>query len=285
MGAPIQPADGALAAAHRELLAQLDAAIRGLRQPVATDAGIHEIRKGLKRARAALRLLRQCIGLRQYRRDNAAIRDAARPLIALRDCKMVLETLRDLLPAGERRLGPFARQLRRELCAQRLAERTRLRPRILLHSAAMLRTVRRRIAALPLKKRKGPQPIEGLRHAFKVGRKAFRRARDRCTDERLHEWRKQTKYFGSQLEILEPFGPKSFAKKRKSANRLADALGDDHDLAVLAGRIRRFNVDAKGLDRNEGAAELLGPLTRRREKLQRRAFRLGARLFGARPPR
>jgi CHAD domain-containing protein len=267
------------------LLAQLDAATRGLRQRVSSDAGIHDIRKDLKKARAALRLLRQRIGLRQYRRYNAAIRDAARPLTPLRDGKIVLETLRDLLPTGKHERNPFPQRLQDELRAQRLAERRRLRPRVLLHSAAMLRVVRLRISAVPIEKPEAPQPLEGLKHAFKVGRKAFRRAHDRCTDERLHEWRKQTKYFSSQLEILEPFGSKSLAKRRKLANRLADALGDDHDLAVLAERIRRFNGNATGADGNDGAAELLRRLTDRREKLQRRAFQLGGRLFAGRPRR
>jgi hypothetical protein len=63
-------------------------------------------------------------------------------LTALRDGKILLETLRDLLPDGTRKLDPLPWRLRAELHSQRLAERRRLRPPILLHSAAMLREVR-----------------------------------------------------------------------------------------------------------------------------------------------
>jgi CHAD domain-containing protein len=125
------------------------------------------------------------------------------------------------------------------------------------------------------------QPIQGLKRAFKVGRKSFRRAQDECTDDGLHEWRKQAKYFAGQLEILEPFGPKSFAKSRKRANRLADVLGEDHDLAVLAARILRFSEGLEGAAGAAGASELVSRLLRRRRQLQRRAFRLGSRLFAA----
>jgi CHAD domain-containing protein len=243
----------------------------------ASDAHIHEIRKALKRARAALRLLR---GLAvAYRRDNAAIRDAARPLTAVRDGKVLLQTLRDLKAAAGDGNNRFASQLRSELRTQRLIERRRLTPRLLRHSAVMVRQVHDRISLLAIPEGAAPQATEGLKHAYKRARRAFREVAGELSDDRLHEWRKQTKYFASQLEILEPLKPRFFAKSRKRADRLTDALGQDHDLVVLAGWIRRFGRQVRPADRADGEAELLGRLVRRREKLKRRVLRLGRRLF------
>jgi CHAD domain-containing protein len=279
MRASIQSTRGAVPASHRALLAELEFAIEGLGRRSTSDAHIHEIRKALKRARAALRLLRGLAGVRAYRRDNAAIRDAARPLTAVRDGKVLLQTLRDLkAAAGDGNKG-FASQLRSELRTQRLIERRRLTSPLLRHSAVMVRQVHDRISLLAIPEGAAPQATEGLKHAYKRARQAFREVAGELSDDRLHEWRKQTKYFASQLEILEPLKPRFFAKSRKRADRLTDALGQDHDLVVLAGWIRRFGRQVRPADRADGEAELLGRLVRRREKLKRRVLRLGRRLF------
>ena len=49
----------------------------------------------------------------------------------------------------------------------------------------------------------------------------------------FHEWRKQVKNLWHQLEILEPIWPEVMKKLADECHELADALGQDHDLAVL----------------------------------------------------
>src|SRR6266550_5872735 len=64
-------------------------AVDSARSP--TDEGIHDARKRLKRARAALRLIREALGDREYRRENRILRDAARPLSEIRDAKILID--------------------------------------------------------------------------------------------------------------------------------------------------------------------------------------------------
>jgi CHAD domain-containing protein len=92
----------------------------------------------------------------------------------------------------------------------------------------------------------------------------------------LHEWRKQVKYFASQLKFLAPLMRKHLGKTRKKSIRLADYLGDDHDLALLHDKIIQYG-------RPGGAAvdALVQRLAQRRAKLQRKAYRWGRRLFDA----
>jgi CHAD domain-containing protein len=59
-----------------------------------SDTDIHEARKAVKRARAALRLMRDALPQAAYRRENAALRDASRPLSSVRDARS------RALPAG-----------------------------------------------------------------------------------------------------------------------------------------------------------------------------------------
>jgi hypothetical protein len=58
------------------------------------------------------------------------------------------------------------------------------------------------------------------------------------------------------------------------AHALADRLGDDHDLAVLAGWAG---------EHTDAGPELLEEVERRREALQAAAFELGARIYAEKP--
>lgn len=105
-------------------------------------------------------------------------------------------------------------------------------------------------------------------------------ARSRASED-LHDWRKQVKYLWHQLQILEPSWPGLLGELASQAHKLADHLGDDHDLAVLRQKITS-NADAfETQDRDA----LLAMLDRRRKQLQDKAFKLGARMFEEKPRR
>jgi CHAD domain-containing protein len=106
--------------AKRAMREQIERAISELgRTPPLRDVSVHEARKELKRARSALRLLRDAIGETAYRRVNERLRDAARPLARVRDAKVlieVVETLRAETKQASRRaeLVSLEQKLRRE---------------------------------------------------------------------------------------------------------------------------------------------------------------------------
>jgi len=62
----------------------------------ATDEDIHDARKRIRKARAALRLLRKAMSRAEYQREDRLLRDAARPLGAARDAKILVEALEGL---------------------------------------------------------------------------------------------------------------------------------------------------------------------------------------------
>ncbi len=271
---------------RRALLAQLDKTIEELGKRRRSDAAVHDVRKELKRARAALRMLREWIGVAEYRRDNALIRDAARPLTPVRDAKVLLQTLDH--PGLKRRAGSLS-PFRRLLEEQRRLARQQLHPAQLHAAVRVLRGIRRRVSALPVSRLRG-RHSRALTRAFKKARSAFAAARLRGSDESLHECRKQTKYFANQLEMILPLGQKLFDKSHRYATQLADCLGEDHDLAILTEQISKHAVRAPALASNPAAHEadardLLRELRRRRRKLQRRALRLGRRLYSGKAAR
>jgi CHAD domain-containing protein len=58
-------------------------------------------------------------------------------------------------------------------------------------------------------------------------------ARDERSLESLHEWRKRVKDVWYHLRLLQPVCGRTVRGQAKEASRLADVLGEDHDLGVL----------------------------------------------------
>ena len=112
-----------------------------------SDARVHYGRKKIKRARAMLRLLREAIGEDAYRRENAALRDVARPLSQVRDAHIAVETLAGLLEGANGALASRVAPLRRQLRDVRIAARRKT-----------LRTSER--AKLGRKLRRGKERVE-----------------------------------------------------------------------------------------------------------------------------
>src|SRR5262249_7670782 len=73
----------------------------------------------------------------------------------------------------------------------------------------------------------------GLKRVYRKGRESLGRAQNESSVENLHELRKQAKYLWNDLKILKPAAPPPLGRRIATLDRLGDALGDDHDRAVL----------------------------------------------------
>jgi CHAD domain-containing protein len=245
---------------HDAVLTLLGGAIATLRSRQ-DDEAVHEARKACKRIRAVLRLLRECLRPGIYRRENERVRDAAKPLTAVRDAFMLRRTFRTLPE------HPAA--LQRGLDVQYRDERRTLTRRGARSALKRLTATREALVDLPAVGPEAMSAIAGAKRVYKAGRKALSKARDR-DDEALHEWRKQAEYLLNQLALLKTVFNAKFRKLRRRADELAEALGDDHDLGVLMSKLRLFDV----YDRS-----LISHIKSRRRKLQARAFRLGRKMY------
>jgi len=99
--------------------------------------------------------------------------------------------------------------------------------------------------------------------------------------ENLHEWRKRVKDFWYHQRLLEEAWPTVMAAQAREAHALSEALGDDHDLAVLAEHLAEG--DEPLARESIGSDELLELAARRRAELVDSAAQLRRRLF-AEPP-
>jgi CHAD domain-containing protein len=75
--------------------------------------------------------------------------------------------------------------------------------------------------------------------SYRAARDAWRDARGANDDERLHECRKRCKDLGYQLRLLRGDGQRMLDAQIEILRDLAECLGDDHDLSLLAAAVRR----------------------------------------------
>jgi len=267
--------------ARRIVRHQISGALEHLESTRLSDEQVHCARKELKKARATLRLLRDALGDSTYHRENRVLRDAARPLSAVRDGKVLLDTLGRL----EKRYGAAIRAIpleafRKALNRERLLTRRGLTESSSKPICAVLRQAHERSARWRVGDAGWRVIGSGLTRIYAKGRQAMEASRARRSAENLHEWRKQVKYLWHQLQLLEPLWPALIGEMADQAHQLADYLGDDHDLAVLRAKVLDYkNVFPDTTSRSA----LVALIDRFRVELQDKALVLGSRIYKERP--
>ena len=230
---------------------------------------MHEARKDLKKLRALLRMARAELGEDTFLRENACFRDAGRELAAARDRDVMLDTLRAL----EHSAG-IGWELRKTLEAHGARNGDDGRSVAAKGVVAMLREARGRVDDWPLDHDSFGALRDGLERTYRRGRRDFRAARAEPSVEALHEWRKRVKELWYHHTLLRPIWPPVMQAVGDQAHELADRLGDDHDLAMLAEWAH---------EHTDAGSEFFEVVDRRRAELQADAMTLGARLYADKP--
>jgi CHAD domain-containing protein len=272
-------ADGARACAREQLAGAVQRLERAGEDPV---GAVHDARKHLKKTRALLRLARPALGRKAYRRENDALRDVGLALSGTRDADVLVETATRLAERAPGQLPAEAfAQLREALAAE--AERGRAADGGPALAAAIeaLRAAELRVEAWPLHDAGWEQLLAGLARAYERGFTAFAAARAEPTPELLHAWRKRAKDLWYQQRLLAPAWPGVLGAQAEEAHVLTELLGDDHDLAVLAERLRAPAPLTPVVDAERPA--LLALVAHRSAELRAAATRLGRRVYAESP--
>jgi CHAD domain-containing protein len=262
---------------------QVEMAIAFLSDGGDREAAVHETRKALKRVRALLRLARGTLDPGTHRVENGRFRDVGRRLGVARDSRVMVETfdaVRDRFSA-ELPAEHFERLRSRLVAEHQEAQRQLDADEVVLASAVrQLETAWTRVPAWTLAHEHFRALAPGLRRLYRRGRRAANKARREPSTENLHELRKRAKDLWYATQILRGAGPSRLRRIRRGAHEVSDLLGEDHDLALLRGK-----VVERGRDFPEPADQvaLLGVIDRRREQLERKALRRAKRLYAAKP--
>ncbi|MDH3706791.1 MAG: CHAD domain-containing protein [Acidimicrobiia bacterium] len=239
--------------------------------PAGIEEAVHEVRKRCKELRGLARLVRPALG-DEFTTFNGRVKRAADELSSIRDAHAVLATFDELQSAtGDQQLESVRSS--RAAAAERATASLTSDDRRLRRARKQLIKARKRLARWHI--RPGFDDLSvGLERTYRQGRRGLKSARRRPTDESVHEWRKAVKNLWYQMRLLGPTAPSVVGPLEQRLDDLADALGDDHDLAVLIDRLEQSSD--LGRAETEAAIELA---RRQQRQLRGRAFRLGATVY------
>jgi CHAD domain-containing protein len=116
-----------------------------------------------------------------------------------------------------------------------------------------------------------------VRAVYKRGRRLAVAVEADATTEALHAWRRHAQRYWHVLEMFEVVNPARLAPIIGDARRLSDLLGEDHDLAMLAERLR----SPRGRPQTRDVV-LLRAIDERRARLGRRASKVGSKVYADR---
>jgi CHAD domain-containing protein len=243
------------------------------------DEAIHEARKGVKKTRAVLRLVRAELGDIQAQ-ENARLQDVSHRLSTFRDALVTVETLDDLKDKYKSETRQKFRSVRAGLMKRRNETAQQEDAAVILQGAgAALRNMAKRVGGWPLKTDGYAAIGPGFEETFRAGRKALGQVRKDPRAENFHDLRKKIKDHWYHVRLLEGPLAKMSAYEKKLKD-LEDWLGDDHNLVVLRETIMS---DPAAYGKPKDIELVLELIEKRQKKLRKRSISLARRVYDQNP--
>jgi CHAD domain-containing protein len=245
------------------------------------DTPIHEMRKHLKKARAALRLVRKEIGAGLFREQDHCLRDVGRLTSEIRDAEVRLQTVRELQGISQRRRRRVATYPKLEgMLMLELENFIAAFAEWQAQAVPMLERARANVDCWPLDRFDCQQLRRAVQRSYKSARKALVCAEASPTAKNFHRFRTRAKRLWYDFRILRPVNPVVLKNLADDLDAVGSLLGRAHDLSFLADRLRRENHKSEW--EREGH-KLLALIEVSQGDLQRGAAELADHFFAERP--
>ena len=256
---------------------QIESALELCRHP-AKQRGVtvHEVRKHLKKLRAAMRLAIPEVGKNRHTREDRCVRKIGRLVSDLRDAQVRLQTLiqlRDDTAKGPED-SPFLRieellSLERESFSAAFAGWQK-------QAIPQLERVEARLLKWPLEGLTWKQICGAVGKIYKRGQRGLAKTIDDPEPENFHAWRKRVKDIWYQLRILQPLNRMVLTEMARDTEVLGELLGREHDLNFLWARLETEKGDEALRDE---LAQLETLIRKRGKRLRTNALELGRRFY------
>jgi CHAD domain-containing protein len=243
------------------------------------DTPVHQTRKHLKKARAALRLVRKEIGHGIFERQDCCLRDAGHLISDIRDAEVRLQTVRQLQGITQRSGRGVYRELEKMLMLE-LENFLMAFAEWQAQAIPILEDAKAATDCWEVDHFSCKQMRRAIQATYKSGCSALAEARKTPTAANFHQFRIEAKTLWYQLRILRPINPVVLNSLADDLNALGDSLGRAHDLHFLEERLR--NETGKSPWQREGHT-LVAMIEVSAVDLQRGAAELGERFFSERP--
>ena len=245
----------------------------------ASDTPVHQMRKHLKKTRAALRLVRKEIGAGLFREQDHCLRDVGRLTSEIRDAEVRLQTVRELQGVNQRRRRGAYPKLE-ELLILELENFMAAFAEWQTQAVPILERACANIDCWPLEHFDRKQLRRAVQRSYKSGRKALACAQATPIAENFHRFRTRAKRLWYDLRILRPVNPVVLKNLTDDLDALGSLLGRAHDLSFLADRLRR---EERNSDWEREGHKLLAVIEVSQGDLQRGAAELAEHFFAERP--
>jgi CHAD domain-containing protein len=255
-----------------------DAICAGKAEQNGKGSPVHETRKHLKKARAALRLVSGEIERDVWKREDRCLAKVGQLISEVRDAEVRLETVRQLREFARGKKRGF--QETEELLAFELDSFLAAFSEWPLEAEERLTQSLDRLREWPLDDLSCKRLRENVQRTYKRGRKALKIAIKKTSTKKLHTFRKRAKELWYQLRILRPLAPAVFRELNDELRTVGDFLGQVHDLAFVGQRLSSIGPASKQGDRILNAL-----IESRTNELQDTAIALGERFYAERPGR
>src|SRR5216117_4284766 len=256
---------------------QIESALKLCRHPT-KERGItvHEVRKHLKKLRAAMRLAITEVGKDRHACEDRCVRKIGRLVSDLRDAQVRLQTLiqlRDETAKGPKD-NPFPRleellTMERESFSAAFAGWQK-------QAIPQLERVEARLLKWPLEDLTWKQICGAVAKIYKRGQRGLAKTIADPVPENFHAWRKRVKDIWYQLRILQPLNRVVLEEIAADAKILGELLGLDHDFDFLLARLENERGDEALRDE---LAKLEKLIRKRGKRLRTNALELGRRFY------
>jgi len=256
---------------------QIQSALELCRHP-AKERGVtvHEVRKHLKKLRAAMRLAISEVGKNCHAREDRCVRKIGKLVSDLRDAQVRLQTLIQLRAETAKgpKDNPFPRieellSLERESFSAAFAGWQK-------QAIPKLERAAERMSKWPLADITWKQICGVVAKSYRRGQNRLAKALKKRDPESFHVWRMSVKELWYQLRILRPLNRLVLEEIASDAKTLGELLGRAHDFAFLLARLDRERGDQALYDE---LVQLQKLIRKRGKRLHRDALELGRRFY------
>jgi CHAD domain-containing protein len=256
---------------------QIQSALELCRHP-AKERGVtvHEVRKHLKKLRAAMRLAIGEVGKNRHRREDRCVRKIGRLVSDLRDAQVRLQTLIQLRDETRKRSGEDSFPRIEELLSLERESFSAAFAGWQKQAIPQLEAVEARLLKWPLEDLTWKQICGAVGKIYKRGQRGLAKTINDPEPENFHAWRKRVKDLWYQLRILQPLNRVVLEEMAHDAEVLSELLGLEHDLDFLWARLEKESGDETLRDE---LAQLQKVIRKRGKRLRTNALELGRRFY------
>jgi CHAD domain-containing protein len=237
---------------------------------------VHEVRKHLKKLRAAMRLAVGAVGKNCHAEEDRCVRNIGRMVSDLRDAQVRLQTFIKLRNKAAKNSGKQCFPRTEELLVLERESFSAAFAGWQKDAIPQLKDVKARLMAWPLDHLNWKQICNAVCKIYRRGQRALATTIDDPEAENFHAWRKRVKDVWYQLRILQPLNRTVLEEMAQDAKVLGELLGPEHDLHFLRARLQKEIGDEALAEEVEKVQKLIG---KRCKRLRGDALELGRRFY------